>query len=110
MNYFALNKQNGKKVIYMKEQKILVISHNAFSTSNNMGKTLATLFNSFDANEVAQLYFHSYNPDINCCSSWFQMTDFDVIKSIVSRKKFRKVPLSQEEIFRTDPLILDNKP
>lgn len=75
----------------MSKTKILVISHNAFSSSNNMGKTLAALFNVFKESEVAQLYFYSYNPDVNCCSSWYQMTDFDAIKSVINRKKCGKV-------------------
>lgn len=39
--------------------KVLVISHNVFSQSENMGKTLANLFSSFKENEISQLYFHS---------------------------------------------------
>lgn len=71
----------------MGNQRVLVISHNAFSTSNNMGKTLASLFHDFDKSEIAQLYFHSLKPDIDKSSSWFQITDFDVLKSIIARNK-----------------------
>lgn len=82
----------------MKNNRVLVISHNAFSTTNNMGKTLVSLFHDFKNNEIAQLYFHSFKPDIDKCSSWFQITDFDVLKSIVDRKECGNITtLNQNE-------------
>lgn len=70
----------------MKKKRVLVISHNAFSSSNNMGKTLASLFYSFESDELAQLYFHSLNPDVNCTTTSYQITDFDILKSIINRQ------------------------
>ena len=34
--------------------KVLIISHNAISTDNNMGKTLYSLFNVFSKTELCQ--------------------------------------------------------
>lgn len=71
----------------MKEKRVLVISHNAFSTTNNMGKTLKALFNTFDKSKLAQLYFHSADSDIDMCTTSFRITDKDVVKSIFTRRK-----------------------
>ena len=56
-----------------------------------MGKTMTALFHDFNSNEIAQLYFHLYSTGIdNCCNS-YQITDIDVIKSIIFRKKCGRV-------------------
>lgn len=75
----------------MNKIRILIISHNAFSTTNNMGKTLSTLFYGFSKNEIAHLYFHSYDSDLDYCCTRFQITDFDVIKSIFLRKSCGRI-------------------
>jgi hypothetical protein len=86
--------------------RVLVISHNAFSTSNNMGKTLAALFHEFDKKEIAQLYFHPINPDIYLSSSWYQITDFDVLQSILHRKQCgRVVHINKVKVFNENTPI-----
>lgn len=66
--------------------KILVISHNVFSNSENMGKTLYKLFSNFQEEDICQLYFHSEIPTIkNVCNSYYRITDQDVLKSIFIR-------------------------
>ncbi|MFP5114107.1 hypothetical protein ACSU64_17235 [Bacillaceae bacterium C204] len=62
--------------------KILVISHNAFDMYNNMGKTLATFFKEYEQKDIVQLCFHSTEPNIKICESTYQLTDFDILKSI----------------------------
>lgn len=45
------------------EPKILVISNNSFSTTENNGKTLSSLFREFKVENVAQIYMDNKNPD-----------------------------------------------
>ena len=67
--------------------KVLVISHNVFSQSENMGKTLANMFSSFQENDISQLYFHSEIPTVHgICGNYYRITDRDAIKSILNRK------------------------
>ena len=61
--------------------KILIISHNPTSTVNNNGKTMLTLFSSFRKEELCQLYVAPAFPDVDKCSSYFRVTDKDVLKS-----------------------------
>ena len=60
--------------------KVLVISNNCFSNTQNMGKTLSSIFSSFSREEVCQLYFYSSIPDGNCCSDFYRVSDYDLVK------------------------------
>lgn len=63
--------------------RILVIASNAFSKTQNNGKTIASLLNFADKECIAQLYFGSNEePDLDICDNYFRITKGDVIKSI----------------------------
>ena len=66
--------------------KLLVISHNVFSRSKNMGKTLRSYFNGWNENDIAQLYVHSEIPTDTICKNYYRITDKEMIKSIFTRK------------------------
>ncbi len=66
--------------------KLLVISHNVFCKTTNMGKTLMSYFKGWDANNIAQLYVHSEIPTDTICKSYYRITDKEMIKSIFTRK------------------------
>ena len=66
--------------------KVLIVSHNCFSETQNMGKTLMTLFSQFDKSEIMQLFFHPSVPMVDICSDYYRITDKDVIKSLIKRK------------------------
>lgn len=62
--------------------KVLVISHNPLCTYNGMGKTLSSLFSCFPCEELCQLYIYPSFPDRDLCSSYFRITDKDVLRSL----------------------------
>lgn len=62
--------------------KVLLISHNPFSTYQSMGKTFASLFSSFRKEELCQLYIFPSFPDIDAAESYYRITDRDAIKRI----------------------------
>lgn len=64
--------------------KVLILSHNCFNTSNNMGKTFESLFSKFDKNELCQFYIHNTLPNIDKCNSYYRITDKDAFKGIFS--------------------------
>ena len=70
----------------MDNPKVLIISHNVFSASGNMGKTMADLFSGIPAENLAQLYFHSEVPTLKMCKNYFRITDRNILKSVISRK------------------------
>ena len=70
-----------------KYPKVLVVSHNVFSTTSSMGKTMAAFFNGWEREDIAQLYFHTESPNSNICKRYFRVTDFDIIEAIFKFKK-----------------------
>jgi glycosyltransferase involved in cell wall biosynthesis len=78
-------------MLQRKQPKVLVISHNVFSTTSNMGKTLSAFFAGWDTEKLAQLYFHSEVPNSIICENYYRITDFDLLKSIFKRKDVGKI-------------------
>ena len=62
-------------------KKVLIISHNPITTYHAMGKTFLTMFSSFKEEELCQLYIYPTIPDIKKCSSYYRITDKDILKS-----------------------------
>lgn len=84
--------------------RVLVISHNVFSPSTAMGRTLKEFFVGWDNQCIAQLYFHSEVPTDIVCENYFRITDVDVVKSIFSRKPFsKKFPKTEIQLSRVNP-------
>ena len=61
--------------------RVLIVSNNPLSTTENNGKTLASLFNAYDAQQIGQLYFQSDLPTVNI-HSYFRITDSDTAKRV----------------------------
>ena len=66
--------------------KVLVISHNPIGTQFNMSKTLLSLLSSLNREELCQLYIYPALPDVDACSSYFRITDKDVLSSYFTLK------------------------
>lgn len=66
--------------------RVLIVSHNAFSDTQNNGKTLSAFFNGWDTANLAQIYLTSDIPDFSVCKSFFQLNDFDIVKRLVNNK------------------------
>ena len=62
--------------------KVLLISHNPFSTYQSMGKTFLSLFSAFEKEELCQLYVYPSFPDVDAVGSCYRITDRDAIKRI----------------------------
>ena len=60
--------------------RVLIISNNCFSNSQNMGKTLSSIFSEFDYSEICQLFFYSSIPDISVCRNFFRISDYDLVR------------------------------
>ena len=65
--------------------KILLISHNPFSTYQSMGKTFVSLFCNFEKTELCQLYIYPSFPNVDAVNSCYRITDRDAIKAIIPR-------------------------
>ena len=86
--------------------KVLIISHNPISTINNNGKTMLAMFSEFKKEELCQLYIYPSLPDTNTCSSYFRVTDKDIIKSYFKFKVQGKV-IGEELIDETNHAVFE---
>lgn len=66
--------------------RVLVVSHNVFTKTSNMGKTLSSYFAGWNVQDLAQFYIHSEVPTTHLCENYFRITDKEVLKSILSRR------------------------
>lgn len=64
--------------------KVLIISHNLYDNTNNIGKTLVSLFDGWPQNKLAQLYFRNDKPSFKFCTQYYCITDKEVFKSILT--------------------------
>lgn len=88
-------------------KKVLVITHNVFSKTSNMGKTLLSYFEKWGTENVAQFYIHSEVPtDDSCCVNYYRVTDKEMVKSIFTRRsgsRFEKSDIQTDRVSsRTD--------
>lgn len=63
-------------------RRILIISNNPLSKIQHNGKTLSSFFEGYSPVNIAQLYFNSAAPDNMQFSSYFRVSDTDLLKSI----------------------------
>lgn len=77
--------------------KLLVISNNPFSRTANNGKTLASFFEDYPENNIAQLYFSEELPDINKYKNYFKISDKDVFNTCFRGEKTcgKKIPFQE---------------
>lgn len=68
--------------------KVLVVAHNSFSATRNNGKTLSAIFSAFKKEELCQLFFTPDGaPDFHRCDSYYRITDWDVVHSLLRRSR-----------------------
>ena len=53
------------------------------NSHNNMGKTLASLVAGIPKADLRHLFVHPINPNVDNCDSYFRITDYEVLKSLV---------------------------
>lgn len=88
--------------------KLLIISHNPITSFDAMGKTFLSLFSSFQKEDLCQLYIYPTVPDIDKCSSYFRITDKDVLKSYFKFKVHGK-EITTDQINKNNHSLFENK-
>jgi glycosyltransferase involved in cell wall biosynthesis len=71
----------------MSYPKVLIISHNSFSDTQNNGKTLSSFFAQWPPDKLAQLYFWPEDPDMTVCKNFYRITDYEVLDAVIRLKK-----------------------
>lgn len=69
-----------------KNERLLIISNNAMSTTRNNGKTILSYFDCLPKDVVHQLYFEQAAPTVDGYD-YFRISDINVLKGIFSKKQ-----------------------
>lgn len=69
------------------DPKILVISHNPFSDTQNNGKTLSSFFKGWNKDNIRQLYLTLDDCDNSVCNKFYRLSDIDILKGFLNRQK-----------------------
>lgn len=67
-------------------ERILIISNNVLSTTNNNGKTILSYFEGVENNQIRQLYFSNEEPEV-FLYKYYRLSDIDVIKGRLNKAK-----------------------
>lgn len=86
--------------------KTLIMSHNPITDYNSMGKTFLSLFSAFSEDELCQFYIYPTLPNIKVCESYYRMTDWEALCSIVCRRHAGR-KISDNEIKNDNMLYED---
>ncbi len=79
-------------------KRILVISNDAFSSSNSNGRTLMNFLKNIPKEYLAQFYIHGV-PDREICCAYYQNSDADALNAFLGREKDRKnIPDNEKNI------------
>ena len=68
----------------MNYPKVLIICHNLYDDTNNIGKTLVSLMDGYPKDKIAQLYFRNDAPSFRYCNDYYCITDKSILKSLLS--------------------------
>jgi len=68
---------------HKKYPRVLILSHNPLSDTQNNGKTLSAFFKNWETENIAQLYLTTDLPDFSLCCRFFQIHDVDILKRLL---------------------------
>lgn len=68
-------------------KKVLVISHSSFSLFSGNGKTLHSIFNGWQNENLCHIFFQNEIPSSDVFQEMFKITDLDMLKLAFSPKK-----------------------
>ena len=67
------------------DKKVLVISRNAWSNKISTGNTLSNFFANWDKDCLANIYCRAEEIDNDICLKYYQITENDLIRSILHK-------------------------
>ena len=81
----------------MINQRILVISCEAFSDSNSNGRTIKNMLLYIPKSCIAQFYIHG-NPDTEFCKHYFNVSDNDALRAFLGKKSIQSFSNGDQNI------------
>lgn len=63
--------------------KVLILSHNALSDTQNNGKTLSSFFYGWSKDSLAQIFLQPEIPDFTVCNNFYRMSDYEILNNFI---------------------------
>lgn len=89
--------------------RTLIVSANALSTQRNNGKMVASFFKKYPPHALAQLYIWPEYPNCAACSSYYRITDVEMLRSWYGKIPGQIVTSMPEQEDPQMPSIFNNK-
>ena len=70
----------------IKFPRLLVLSLNAWSDRNSVGNTISNHFGGWDSGKLSNLYLRNDDIDNECCSTYFRISEREILKSFFSNE------------------------
>ena len=77
--------------------KLLILCHNLYENTNNIGKTLISLLNSWPKDKLCQVYLRDDIPTFNYCDNYYRILDKEIIKSYYKGRNVVGTVLKKED-------------
>ncbi len=90
-------------LIYNQLPRLLIISHNLYDVTNNVGKTLISLLSKWPKDKISSIYFRNEKPHEFYCKNYYLLDDKAVLKSLFSLGIYKA-----GESFNSDSLIINS--
>ena len=80
--------------------RLLIVSRVAWNSSTNFGNTYSSIFGGMKDVDIAHIYFGSGNPDMEIATSFFRVTEKDLLRRIIRKdcKCGQQVYCSQKNV------------
>lgn len=92
---------------------VLVISNVAWDDKNSSGNTYSNLFENWENTNFHSMYSREQLPDNSCCSTYYCVTPFDLIKNLFTPwrvgREFRSIDINQQHTLSQSEEIIKNK-
>ena len=66
----------------MELPKILIVTRGVWKDSEGTSSTLTNFFKGYDSKKIAQIYIETKQPQTQCCSRFFQISEYSLIRRI----------------------------
>lgn len=70
----------------MEKPKILIVTRGVWKDSEGTSSTLTNFFKGYDRDKIAEIYIETKQPHTVCCSRFFQISEYSLIKKIFKPK------------------------
>ena len=93
----------------MDKPRILIVTRGVWKDSEGTSSTLSNFFKGYDREKIAVIYIETKQPQTVCCSRFFQISEFSLIKKIFHPKTKTGFDFRNDSAFTTNEDIANKE-